>query len=68
LRKIGVGGECSRHGKDEICIKIFVENQEEKSLGDLRRRWNFTILRWILKKGLESTGSECTIMTSLVRQ
>jgi hypothetical protein len=68
LRKIGMCGECSRHGKDEICIKIFVENPKEKLLRGLIRRWNFTILRWILKKGLESSGSVYRIVTSLVRQ
>jgi hypothetical protein len=68
LRKTGIRGECSRHGKDEKCKEIFVENQKEKSLGVLRRVRNFVMLRWILKKGLESSGSKYEIVTTLATQ
>jgi hypothetical protein len=35
-----MGGACSRHGKDEKCMKIVVGKPEEKRpLGRPRRRW-----------------------------
>jgi hypothetical protein len=45
-----MGSPCSKHGKDEKCIKILVEKAEEKrQLVRTKRRWK-RIYEWILKK------------------
>jgi len=45
-----MGRECSRHERDEKCIRILIGKTEvKKQFGRPRRRWR-TILEWILEK------------------
>jgi hypothetical protein len=49
-----MGGSCSTHGRDEICIKILVGKPEEKRpIGTRGRRWEDNIRMDLMDMGWE---------------